>query len=206
MRQHAIRFVVALPSEAKPINRHFSLVRDNRAEAFSLYRNGSMALVISGVGSGLAAQATGWLRSYLPDPAIWFNVGIAGHPHRAIGEALLAHRIVDQQSGRQWQRSYRELPCPSGTLITCIEPERDYPDDALYDMEGASFCAALDAAGTDHSAHCLKIVSDNLQSPVDNINREMINGLMERNLPLLERLCHALGHPYAMERSDSDSI
>ncbi|MCB1759993.1 MAG: hypothetical protein KDI68_09490 [Gammaproteobacteria bacterium] len=204
MEPRALRFVVALPSEAKPINRHFGLVRDNRAEAFSLYRNGSAALVISGVGSDLAARATEWLHGYLPQPAIWFNVGIAGHPHRAIGEALLAHRIVDRQSGREWQRSYPGFPCSSASLITCIEPERDYPDDALYDMEGASFYAALDAAGAEHTGHCFKIVSDNLHNPVEQINRELINGLMEQNLPLLERLCHLLTDTSQREPGESE--
>ena len=46
-----IRFVVALPSEAKPINHYFKLIRDNNAAPFSLYRNHGVALVISGIGA-----------------------------------------------------------------------------------------------------------------------------------------------------------
>jgi hypothetical protein len=188
-----IRFVVALPSEAKPINRHFGLIRDNKATQYSLYRNQGVALVISGIGSEVSEQATRWLHEMLPEPAIWINVGIAGHSHLPIGVALLASEILHQSSGRRWQtRLPAPPPCGSAPLITCAEPETGYPHNALYDMEAAGFYSAASTVAPAQRIHCFKIVSDNPQSPVHSINREMITRLMNDQLNLLEQLSNSI--------------
>jgi adenosylhomocysteine nucleosidase len=184
-----IRFVVALPSEAKPINRHFGLVRNNKATQYSVYRNRGIALVISGVGSEASGRATHWLQKMLPEPAIWINAGIAGHSHLPVGAALLASEILHRPSGKRWQtRLPASPPCGSAPLITCAEPETGYSESALYDMEAAGFYDAASAAAPAQRIHCFKIVSDNPQSPVHSINREMITQLMNDQLHLLEQL------------------
>lgn len=184
-----IRFVVALPSEAKPINRHFDLVRDNSATPYSLYRNQGVALVITGVGSEFSELATRWLHKMLPGPAVWINAGIAGHSHLPVGVALLASEILHQPSGKHWQTILPvQPPCGSAPLITCAEPESEYPHRALYDMEAAGFYRAASAVAPPQRIHCLKIVSDNPQSPVHGINREKITRLMNDQLHLLEQL------------------
>ena len=191
-----IRFVVALPSEAKPINHHFGLVRDNNAIGFSLYRNQGVALVISGVGAMLSGQATAWLRQQLPEPALWINAGIAGHAHLPVGQGLLASRITDKTSGRAWLTHLpAATPCATGPLITCAEPETEYAESALYDMEAAGFYAAASAAAPAHRILCFKIVSDNPQSPVHDVNRELITRLMTAHLAVIERLADSVGKP-----------
>lgn len=184
-----IRFVVAMPSEAKPINRHFGLIRDNSATEYSLYRNQDMALVITGIGSAASEQATRWLLRLLPEPALCINVGIAGHSHLPIGAALLASEILHRSNGNRWQTQLPAYsPCASAPLITCAEPETEYAHSALYDMEAAGFYQAASEFVPPHYIHCVKIVSDNPQSPVHIINRELITQLMEQQLPLLEQL------------------
>ena len=184
-----IRFVVALPSEAKPINHYFKLIRDNNAAPFSLYRNQGVALVISGIGSEFSEQATRWLSKLLPEPAVWINAGIAGHSHLPIGEALLASEILQQSSGKRWRTILpTPQPCGSAPLITCVQPETVYPHSALYDMEAAGFYTAASAVAPPHRIHCFKIVSDNPQCPVHSINRELITQLMNDQLHLLEHL------------------
>lgn len=187
-----IRFVVALPSEAKPINRHFNLVRDNKATPYSLYRNQGVALVITGIGCEVSEQATRWLHEMLPEPAVWINIGIAGHSHLPVGVALLASEIVQHSSGKRWQTILpTPAPCASAPLITCAEAETGYPHSALYDMEAAGFYSAASAVAPPQRIHCLKIVSDNPQSPVHGINREMITKLMNDQLHLLEHLSNS---------------
>lgn len=184
-----IRFVVAMPSEAKPINRHFGLIRDNKATPYSVYRNQGVALIITGVGSEISEHATRWLHQMLPGPAIWINVGIAGHSHLPVGEALLASEILHQTSGKRWQTALpASPPCGSAPLITCAEPETEYADNALYDMEAAGFYSAASTVALPQQIHCFKIVSDNPQSPVHSINREKITQLMNDQLHLLEHL------------------
>ena len=197
-----IRFVVAMPSEAKPINRHFGLIRDNKATEFSVYRNQGVALIISGIGSDISEQATRWLQQLLPEPAIWINAGIAGHSHLPVGEPLLASEILHKPSGQQWQtRLPASPPCASAPLITCAEPETEYAQSALYDMEAAGFYRAASAAAPPQHIHCFKIVSDNPQSPVHSINREMITRLMNDQLHLLEDLAN--GMVYQRQKEDS---
>lgn len=188
-----IRFVVAMPSEAKPINRHFGLVRDNSATEFSLYRNQGVALIISGIGSEASEQATRWMLQLLPEPALCINIGIAGHSHLPVGEALLASEILHRPSGDRWRTQLPSSPpCASAPLITCAEPETEYAHSALYDMEAAGFYRAASEIVPPQRIHCVKIVSDNPQSPVHIINREIITQLMEQQLPLLERLSNLL--------------
>ena len=184
-----IRFVVAMPSEAKPINRHFGLIRDNSATQYSVYRNQGMALIITGIGCAASEQATRWLMELLPEPAVWINAGIAGHSHLPVGEALLASEILHRPSGNRWQtRLPASPPCGSAPLITCAEPETAYAHSALYDMEAAGFYLAASTAVPVQQIHCFKIVSDNPQCPVHSINREMITQLMNDQLHLLEHL------------------
>lgn len=188
-----IRFVVALPSEAKPINRHFGLIRDNGAMEYSLYRNRGVALVITGIGCEVSERATRWLHQKLPEPAVWINVGIAGHSHQPLGVALLASEIVHQSSGRRWRTVLpARPPCGSAPLITCAAPETGYLHSALYDMEAAGFYSAASAIAPPHRIHCVKIVSDNPQNPVHGINREIITRLMNDQLHLLERLSNSV--------------
>jgi len=190
-----IRFVVALPSEAKPINRHFGLIRDNSLKEYSVYRNQGVALIITGVGSDVSEQATCWLQQLLPGPATWINVGIAGHAHLPIGEALLASEILHRPSGQKWRtRIPTSPPCESASLITCAEPETEYAHSALYDMEGAGFYSAAVAVAPPEHIHCIKIVSDNPQNSVNSINRELITQLMNDQLPILEQLSRLAVH------------
>ena len=187
-----IRFVVAMPSEAKPINRHFGLIRDNKATPYSVYRHQGVALIITGIGSEASEQATQWLHQMLPGPAIWINAGIAGHAHLPVGEALLASEIVHQTSGRRWQTVLpASPPCGSAPLITCAAPETEYAANALYDMEAAGFYSAACAVALPEQIHCFKIVSDNPQSPVHGINREIITRLMNDQLHRLEHLSNS---------------
>jgi hypothetical protein len=75
-------------------------------------------------------------------------------------------------------------------LITCAEPETEYAQSALYDMEAAGFYRAASAAAPPQHIHCFKIISDNPECPVHSINREMITRLMNAQLHRLEYLAN----------------
>lgn len=190
------RIIVALPAEAKPINHRFGLARDNRAEAFPLYRNKNTALVISGPGKEKAANATRWLAEYLPSPekALWINVGIAGHPHKPVGEAILAERILDGSHEEILPAAVPEtLINESAVLLTLDEPDFDYRGEFLIDMEGFGFFKIAVDFAPPEQVQCLKIVSDNRQESARNINAKMVRTLIEQNLEQLHSLIMAMG-------------
>jgi nucleoside phosphorylase len=194
MTETEINIVVALPAEAKPINQHLGLVRDNRYEQYPLYRNGPISLVISGCGVQIAAATTSWLhqtRNSRPN-GVWINLGIAGHPSHAIGEAFLARSIIDQTTGDEWSLATGEnLPCSSERVFSVAKPDDDYKLDGLIEMEAAGFYRSAIKCTTPDRIHCLKVVSDNCDNPTEQINGKMVTQLIRKSLDLLDKLIRA---------------
>ena len=185
MKPPCFSLVVALPAEAKPINRFFNLKRENRWDRFPLYTNGETALVISGVGRERAFAATRWLHLSVgqSQDSLWLNLGIAGHPDRRLGEAVIVSEIVDQRSGESWNL------CPPTQalfgrerLVTLQQPSSDYLHQALHDMEAAGFYGAACQFASQTKIMVIKIVSDNCANPIDNINGKMVSLLIEQQL------------------------
>lgn len=191
------RLVVALPAEARPLVARFRL-RRHEAAAWPLYRGEGVELVVSGVGKTAAAAATGWLagRAESETQRAWINVGIAGHPSRAVGDCLLADRVEDTASGRVWYPPLAfEPPVGSAPVATVDRVERDYARDTLYDMEAAGFCAAATRLATAELIQVLKVVSDNPAGSREDEPRlsaerisELVEGALDPLTLLMERL------------------
>jgi nucleoside phosphorylase len=191
MTESAINLIVALPPEAKPINRHLGLVRDNRFDQYPLYRKGHISLVISGYGAQNSAAATAWLHklnNHRPDD-IWINLGIAGHPSHTVGDLFLASTIVDQESREEWSPAITEgLTCPAEKVYSVSEPNFDYSLDGLVEMEAAGFYRSAIKCTTPDKIYCLKVVSDNRDNPSEKINGKMVSQLIQQHLHLLDEL------------------
>ena len=189
-----LHFVVALHAEAKPLIAHFGLLRRN-ADAFPVYENENIALIVSGIGKVAAAAATGYLHTQTGNHscAAWLNVGITGHSRRAIGDGVLVHKITDQTAGRSWYPPLTfELPCASDDLITVDEPETKYRENGLYDMEAAGFYATACRFTTAELVHCYKIVSDNRLTSTEQVNGKTVQALIEQRLDTIDVLVQAL--------------
>ncbi len=187
--------LVALPAEARPLRRHFGLLRDNRCTALPLYRRDRLALAISGPGIGPAHGATVAARAWLgPGPrSAWLNIGIAGHRSHPVGSAILAREVRDHRDVRHWI-----VPPPpawsgeTGLLITVPRPETRYPARALYDMEGVGFFAAAREFAPPQRVQALKIVSDNRAHPPDGLDGRRVSRLIEAQLERVGQLIEAL--------------
>jgi len=191
MNKIAINLVVALPPEAKPINRHLGLVRDNRYDQYPLYRNDHISLVISGYGIKNTAAATAWLHQTngLRPNEIWINIGIAGHHSHALGEAFLAQGIQDTVTGDSWAiESSSKLSHPTEQIFTVAKPDSSYQQDGLVEMEAAGFYRSALNCTTPERIHCIKVVSDNRDSPTDRINGKMVSQLIRERLDMLDEL------------------
>jgi nucleoside phosphorylase len=183
--------VVALPAEAKPVNRRYGLRRDNRHGRFSLYQGRQMALVVSGPGKKAALQAADWMHSILnpQSDCTWVNLGIAGHATRPVGQMVYAELVEDATTGDRWETSPPPGFCCEKDKITTLEsPDTEYSQEGLVDMEAAGFFRAARRYVAPEHIHCIKVVSDNRSSGTKGISGKMVSRLIGHQLDILDGL------------------
>ena len=191
-----INFVVALPCEAKPIISHFNLVKRN-STLFKIYSNQdhSIRLIISGVGYSASSRSTKQLAS-VSEASIstaWLNIGIGGHKDLPLGTAILAHKITDPQMERSWfPQIVFDPQCLTASVKTFENPVFNYPNNDVVEMEASGFYSAAELYSTREMIHCIKIISDNSQSPAGKITEDIVEELISRNLPTIKTLMRKL--------------
>ena len=191
-----IHLVVALPAEARPLASHFSLRAAAEASLFPIYEGEQMSLIVSGIGKTAAAAAVAYLfaRSGEVRNRAWLNLGIGGHRARPVGEPLLAHKVVDEGSGRSWfPPAAFEASCSSCVVRTVDRVELGYPGDGVYDMEAAGFYATASRLATSELVQVVKVVSDNLDRGPQGLSREKVEDLIESALEISARVVTACG-------------
>lgn len=191
-----INIIVALPAEARPLIAHYKLRNKQNSAAFPLYRSTDMALIVSGPGKVSAAAATAVLAGSCDknDHAAWLNIGIAGHACHATGKGLIAHRITDSATGNSWYPPQTlDLSAPTDSLITVDQPENDYPENVLYDMEASGFYPVACRFSTSELVQCYKIVSDNRECSTRTVTAKLCEQLVDGNLDKIDQLVIALG-------------
>jgi nucleoside phosphorylase len=196
MDRAPVHLIAALPAEVKPLISRFNLERVQPDRVFPVYRNRHLSLVVSGVGKVNAAAASAFLYALngFPNGAVWINLGIAGHKDLPLGDAVLAHRITDAASGRQWHPPLAiHAPCKTVGLETLDEPNFDYPRDSAFDMEASGFYATAVRFSRAELVQCLKVISDNGDSPGHGIDAATVRRLIGAKLALLEALIVGLG-------------
>ena len=191
-----INFVVALPCEAKPIITHFNL-RKRDSTLFKIYsnQNHSIWLIISGIGSSASSRATKYLAldSEAEMGTAWLNIGIGGHKDLPLATAILAQRIVDSKTEQSWfPQLVFDPQCLTASVKTVEKPDFNYPDDNVVEMEASGFYSAAESYSTREMVHCMKIISDNSQSPAGKITAAMVDKLISRNLSSIKELVRKL--------------
>ena len=188
--------MVALPCEAKSIISHFNLVKRN-STLFKIYSNQdhSIRLIISGVGYSASSRSTKQLAS-VSEASIstaWLNIGIGGHKNLPLGTAILAHKITDPQMERSWfPQIVFDPQCLTASVKTFENPVFNYPNNDVVEMEASGFYSAAESYSTREMVHCMKIISDNLQSPAGKITAAMVDKLISRNLSIIKELVRKL--------------
>ena len=179
-----INFVIALNSEARPLIEHFGLEPEQQSGRLRAFARDHVRLIISGIGQTATATAVGYLGAMTAqEMPVWINVGVAGHPDAALGQGYLIDKLVDEATQRpQYPSVSFRSPLPSTTLRTVTSPQTDYPEDALYDMEGSSFFEAATKFSDIELVSLVKIVSDNRQHPVEKITKQLLYELVKTNL------------------------
>ena len=130
----------------------------------------------------------------MADPSTaWLNVGIAGHKSLPLGTAILAHKITDSLNNKSWYPQMIFTPeCLTASISTADKPVVEYPQNDVVDMEASGFYSAAESYSTREMIHCIKIISDNSQSHINNINTVMVDELISRNLSVIKELVEKL--------------
>lgn len=190
-----IRFVVALPAEARPLIDRYRLRRRRASSDFPIYENEDVALIVSGVGKVAAAVATAYLNAGTGNQAhgIWLNVGIAGHGQRHVGDGALAHRITDDATQGNW---YPPLvfdpPCETAGVLTVGNPEHMYRAPWIYDMEAAGYYPIACRFSTSELVHCFKVVSDNRTVTANTVSGKTAQQMIAKHIEVIEDIMSRL--------------
>ncbi len=183
----------ALNCEAKPLIAAWRLKKISLPGLpFAIYSNQTRVLIISGVGKSAMAGAVGYVLGQFthrhPRPLL-INIGIAGHIQHALGDIFLVHKITDVDTGRTlFPQLPFSVPCMTSGLTTYSKPQNQYSADDLCDMEAAGFYEMAVKFNCSELTQVVKIVSDNLQSPVTNIHEAGVENWVGERLDIIESL------------------
>ncbi len=182
---------IALPCEAKPVIGHFRLKKDTAINPFAVYLNQEICLAVTGIGKTAMAAGIGYTQAlFAPvENPVFLNIGIAGHKDHALGSAFLINKITDADS----QKSYYpplvfDPPCATAGVRTAAKPQLAYNQPALYDMEASAFYETAARFSSGELIHCLKVVSDNKDTPAEGINPPQATALIAAHLPTVDRV------------------
>jgi nucleoside phosphorylase len=182
---------IALPCEAKPLVKHFNLKKETAIQAFAIYQKSNINLTVSGLGKSSMAAAVAYSQALYgkTSNAVFLNIGIAGHRTHHSGEIFCVEKIFDTDTGRNYYpQLVVNLPCPTQSLCTVSKPVNNYPENYLYDMEASAFYQTSTRFSSSELIHCLKVVSDNENSKMENINAQQVAELINNCIETIEKL------------------
>ena len=186
-----VNIVVAHALEARPLIKRFGLKPNKAAGALTIYSNDTgVRVVITGMGKQSSHATTNRLAVLLANvlgvQEGWLNVGVAGHKTAEIGSGFLANKIIDAGSAKAVYPVPVLKDKPTCAVITVDQPELDYSEDAVYEMEAFGFWAAASNHSFIELVQVYKIISDNLKYPVDQLDNVFIEKLIANHCDRIE--------------------
>jgi len=187
-----IHLVCALDCEARPLIARYHLARVAEARPFRMYITADhrMTLTLTGPGKRNAARAVEATRMFFDAGRSdgWLNVGVAGHGRLDVGQAALAHYILDATTQQVWYpQTVFTPPCPRAGVKTLAGPSRAY-ENTCYDMEAAGFYASAIRCSTAELVHSLKIISDNPRHPAVTLRPAFVEHLVKGQIGCIEKI------------------
>jgi len=186
-----INIVVALNCEAEPIIRQYHLKGYGDHHPYRIYEGDGIRLIVCGVGKLAAAAATAYIHSaYACESHTgWFNIGIAGHADKVIGNGSLIHKVTDEGSGKSWYPPLLlDMSSPTDSLVTVDRAEESFTRQAMYDMEASGFFATASRFATIELVHAYKIVSDNRLQSAQNVSARNVQQLLYEHMPAVNKI------------------
>lgn len=181
-------WICALHCEAKPIIDHYRLEKQPGISGIDLYLRDNTVCIVSGIGSSNMAMACGWAAAaYRNSANAWVNLGIGGHRSLPLGSLTMASRVssiltshaIDLETGEH--PAFNRKP-----LISVNQEQTNYNGDVVYDMEGFTFAQSCRRLNPQSRYYCVKIISDNRDSPPTR-NKSAISDLVYASIdPILQ--------------------
>lgn len=186
----------ALVCEAKPLIRVWQLKKlPSSDHPFSIYVGTDRVLVVTGIGKINMAGAMSYALALFnkPHSPVLINLGIAGQRDEALGALCLGHKITDRESGRCFYPQMPfSVPCKTYSVVTACQPIIDYSADEIYEMEAAGFYEIAVKFSLSELCHVMKIVSDNAQSAIADINEALVEAWVVGQIPAIEAIMKRL--------------
>jgi len=183
--------ITALPAESRVFIDALRL-RHVQDCGWRLYARDHYRLLQTGLGKLKAAAATSTLLHAQPDISAVINVGVAGGT-QPTGTCLQAHKITDEGTGTSWyphlppKRLTPDLQCTE--VLTLDRISDQYRTDTVFDMEAAGVMSAATAYLSTDAIQCVKVISDNPDSPVQSFSKQVAIEHMQHTVPpVLEML------------------
>lgn len=187
-KRNMIFIVTALYCEAKPLIEGFALKKYTFINKFQVFKNENIVLVITKGGAINTACACMHVIDKFEASVYdaFINIGICGSKNRnvPIGTLVLCNKITENMSGRDFypdmlfKHSFKEGQLESFHKIV-KEEDIENIKESFVDMEGAAFFQAVSIFIPPHRIHCLKVVSDYLNS--DGLTEAQITNLICKN-------------------------
>ena len=188
---HKIFIYTALPCEAKPLVEHFDLKKDVSVQPFAVYVNHDICLTVTGLGKSAMAAGVAYTQALFAkvEHPVILNIGIAGHKDHLLGDLFLIDKIIDIDSQKSYYPSLIFTPpCPTGSIQTSSKPQLNYESAHLCDMEASAFYETAVRFSSSEFILCLKVISDNQLSTVENIQPKQVSALIAAHLATVESL------------------
>jgi len=194
-----VLFVTALMPEAAPLIEYFKLKKDMGINAYPVYRNSDIALIVSGVGKLKSAAALAYLCAlyHVEERDIVINIGFCGSSSRKYtpGTLLVINKITDMDTGKDYYPDVlfgRGLPKESLRCYSRAVRKEDISGETnvFCDMESAGFIETAKKFVYTHNIAVLKIISDYLEP--ENLNHELLRNYIRKQLSRVENLLDVL--------------
>jgi adenosylhomocysteine nucleosidase len=188
---HKIFIYAALPYEAKPLVEHFGLKRDGSVRPFAVYLSQDICLTVTGLGKSAMAAGVAYTQALFAsvEHPVMLNIGIAGHKDHPLGDLFLIDKIIDVDSQKSYYPALNITPtCSTGSIQTLSKPQLYYDPPHLFDMEASAFYETAVRFSSTELVVCLKVISDNQLSPVENIQPKQVTALIAAHLATVESL------------------
>lgn len=194
-----IYIVTALQIEASPIIEYFKLKRDITVNAYQVYKNNEMALIVGGVGKVKSAMAAAYLLTSCNSSKsdVLLNIGFCGASSKVypLGSLLLINKVRDIDTGRDYYPDlYTGRSLPQAALCCCTKPmgqsQPNGEGDFYCDMEASGIMEAARKFIYAHKVVILKIISDYLTPEI--LKKEELKGYIQNQMPCVEELIKEL--------------
>ncbi len=167
----------ALDCEARALVVFFELKKDSNVHPFIIYKNHNFVLTVTGVGKVAMAGAVAYSLALFStnSMSVIVNIGIVGHKAYPVGSLCLASKVVDKEGGKSFYPQLIGNIWPKVCeIITTSIPCTKYSNDCLHDMEASAFYEMAVKFSSSELIHCIKIVSDNETSSIEQINAKSV--------------------------------